>query len=875
MRWFDMARVRVRALFSRRAVDEQLDADLQFHLEQAAAEYAEQGLSRGEARLAALRVFGNPARVVEDVRDMSLWTSWDRLTQDVQYGLRTFRRNPAFAATVVLCLAIGIGANTAIFTLINAALLRPLPVSHPEQLAILNPIGDDRYSYPEYLALREGSRAFSDVIATSSLRKTAVRAGADTDQALVKMVTGNYFVGLGVPAAIGRVFSSADEVEPVAVVSRGYWSRRFGDSPAALGQPIAINGVPFTIVGVAPAGFFGEAPGESPDVWTTLALQLPEQRRARGFSWLQVMGRLKPATTREQAELEVNAVLAQARTAGIDGAVRRVEVSPGARGSSWLRSLSNPLRVLMAVVMVVLVIACTNVASLLLARGAARQGEIAMRLAVGANCGRIIRQLVTESVLLAAFGGALGLAFAFWTSGFLVRLVAGFGRPLVLDVQPDLRVLLFTGAVSVAAGVLSGLFPAWRAVNSAAGLAVADAGRRVVGREGLWGIRDSLIVVQLALSLVLLAASAMFIRTLSNLQGQDLGFQADHVLLVQVVPERGYRPALPALVPQLLERTQTIPGVDIATVAFSGTLAVAGGVNGLQIAGDTPREPQDQRARADWVGPNYLRTAGIPLVAGRDFALADHASAPRVAIVNHTFARFYFADGDAVGRRFTFNKNPYEIVGIAKDAKYNELRETSPRVVYFSLLQGGGQLNSLEVRTNGRDPASIAAALRTIIREVDSRLSIGEVTTLSARIDRTLSREHLVASLTAFFSGLTLLLVSIGMYGTLAYSTMRRTTEIAVRLALGSPRAAVLWLVLQAVLVRLTIGLLLGVAGVLASGRLMASMLFGLRPNDPATITVAAIVLIAVALMASFLPAVRASGMDPAAVLRDSSEAPC
>jgi ABC-type antimicrobial peptide transport system permease subunit len=262
-------------------------------------------------------------------------------------------------------------------------------------------------------------------------------------------------------------------------------------------------------------------------------------------------------------------------------------------------------------------------------------------------------------------------------------------------------------------------------------------------------------------------------------------------------------------------------------------------------------------------------------VAGRDFGSTDHASAPRVAIVNHTFARFYFADGDAVGRRFTFNKNPYEIVGIAKDAKYTELRETSPRLVYFPLLQGGGQLNNLEVRTNGRDPLSIAAALRTAVREVDPGLSVGEVTTLSARIDRTLSREHLVASLTASFSGLTLLLVSIGMYGTLTYSTMRRTTEIGVRLALGSPRAAVLWLVLRSVLVRLAIGLLLGVAGILAGGRLMASMLFGLQPNDPATITMAAMVLISVALAASLLPALRASGMDPAAVLRDSSEALC
>lgn len=871
MRWFDMAQVRVRALFSRRAIDAQLDADLQFHLEQATAEYVEQGLTRDEARHAALRAFGNPTRVVEDVRDLSLWTWWERVMQDVRYGLRMFRRSPAFAGTAVLSLALGIGANTAIFTLINAALLRPLPVSQPEQLTILNPNWDDRFTYPDYLALREESRAFSHLIAASSLRKTAVRVGADTEQAFVKMVTGNYFDGLGVAAGLGRVFGSPDEVEPVAVISRGYWSRRFSESPAVVGQPIAVNGVPFTIVGVAPAGFFGEATGESPEIWATLALQSPEQRRERGFSWLQLIGRLKPKTTTEQADADVNAVLARAQTgfgAGATG-VRRISVSPGARGTSWLRDLSTPLLALMAIVTLVLLIACTNVSSLLLARGAAREGEIAMRLAVGASRGRIVRQLMTESVLLAALGGALGLAFAFWVSGLLVRLVAGFGRPLALDLQPDLRVLLFTGAVSVVSGVVFGLIPALRAVRSAAGLAMADAGRQIVGRQGRWGIRDSLIVVQLALSLVLLAASAMFIRTLSNLKAQDLGFEVEDVLLAELVRERGYRPTISTLVPQLLERTQAMPGVDTASVAFGGTLANMGGVTGLQIDGYTPRDPQDQRARADWVGPNYLRTARMPLLAGRDFSLADHASAPRVAIVNQTFARAYFADGVAVGRRFTFNKNPYEIVGIAKDAKYTELRETSPRLVYFSILQGGGNPNSLEVRTNGGDPAFVAAALRTVIREVDPRLSIGEVTTLSARLDRTLNRDYLVSSLTASFGGLTLLLVSIGMYGTLAYSTMRRTKEIGVRLALGSRRASVLWLVLRGVLVHLAIGLLLGVAGVLASGRLVASMLFGLQPNDPATITMAAMVLLSVALVASVLPAFRASRLDPAAVLRD------
>ena len=864
LRWFYVVRAAVRSLVTRRGFDDQARADLHFHLEQATAEYGQQGLSPEEARSAALKAFGNPTLVIEEVRDVSVWTWCDRLAQDLRYGLKTFRRSPAFAITALLSLALGIGANTAVFSVVNAALLRPLPVNRPEQLVLLNPRGD--FSYPHYIGLRDGTRAFADLIAASQTRRTGIVLTTDTEQAFVKMVSGNYFSGLGVPASAGRVLTAAEEQERVAVISHGYWSRRFGESPEVIGRPITLDGLSFTIVGVAAPGFLSEAPGEAPDIWASIALQVPARRDERGYSWLNLIGRLKPEVTAGQAETELNALLAGAPTDGL----RRIDVAPGSQGVAGLRNMfADPLQILMAVAGMVLLIACTNLGSLLLTRASAREAEISLKLAIGASRARIVRQLMTESLMLAFAGGALGLLFAAWASSALVQLASAVGPTLVLDLGPDLRVLVFTAAVSFAAAVLFGLAPAVRAVRNAAIISPTDPGHRVISGGGRWRTRDVFIVAQLALSLILLAVSAMFARTLSNLQNQDLGFQVDEVVMIEMAPDRAYRPVRSSLIPRLVERAQSIPGVTAASVVFNGPLGSGAGVYGLEIEGYTPQSPQDQRARADWVGPNYFVVTGIPLVEGRDFSLSDSNTSQRVAIINQTMAQHYFGARPALGRSFTFNKQRYEIIGIARNAKDTDLRQVTPRVVYFALLQGGGGPNVLALRVAGVAPSTLTAPVRAAIREVDPRLTAGEIVTMSARMHRTLIQEHLLADLAGLFGGLTLVLAAIGVYGTLAYSAARRSKEIGIRLALGSRRAAVVWMVLRAIVVRLAIGLLLGLAGVVAAGRLIESMLFGLGPTDPATLALASTILILVALTAGYLPAFRASRLDPIAVLRE------
>jgi predicted permease len=852
----------IRSLLARRVAD-QVQADLQFHIEQSTAEYIEQGLSPNDARAAALRAFGNPTQVFEEVRDMSFWLWWDRLVQDLRYGLRTFRRNPVFSLTALLSLALGIGANTAVFSVVNAALLRPLPVDRPDQLVLLNPRGD--FSYLDYIELRESNRVFSDLLAASRTRRTGVVVAGESEQALVKMVSGNYFEGLGVPPAAGRVLTPADEQERVVVISPGYWSRRFDRSSDVVGRPITVDGLPFTIVGVASDRFLSEAAGEAPDIWTSIALQLPARRDERGYSWLSLMGRMKPAVTRQQAQSELNALL----TGALGDGARRIDVAAGSQGVARLRNMfADPLRVLMAVAGVVLLIACTNLGSLLLTRGAAREAEISMRLAIGASRARIVRQLMTESLMLALGGGVIGLVFAAWGSAALVRMVSAVGETLVLDLGPDLRVLVFTAATSVAAAVLFGLAPALRTVRHAV-ISPSEQGHRLIGGGSRWRTRDVLIVAQLALSVLLLALGVMFSRTLSNLENQDLGFAVDAVVMTELAPERGYRPVLPSLIPRLYERLESVPGVTSATVVFNGPLGAGAGVYGLEVDGYTPQSAQDQRARADWVGPNYFSVTGIPLTEGRDFSFSDDGASPKVAIINQTMARHYFGDRPALGRYFTFNKNRYEIVGIARNAKDTDLRQVTPRVVYFPVLQGGGGPNALVLRLAGIPSSTVSAPVRAAIREVDPRLSAREIVTMSTRMHRTLIREHLLADLAGFFSGLTLLLAAIGVYGTLAYSAARRTKEIGIRLALGSRRAAVVWIVLRGIVVRLAIGLAIGLVGAILAGRLIASMLFGMGPADPVTLGVATITLTVVSLAAGYLPACRASRLDPVAVLRE------
>jgi predicted permease len=850
--------------------EDDVSRELREHIQLEIEEQIEDGRTPEEARTAALRAMGNVTLVKEQIRELSPWAWWDQLRQDVRHGLRSFRRSPAFAITTVLTIALGVGANGAIFSVIDAILLRTLPVADPGRLVVLHDTRLENFTYPDYLTLRDNNRTLDALIAASNVQRVLLDAGGDGELGSAKIVSSNYFSALGVRPGTGRLFAPGDDAQAVAVLSHGYWERRFNASPDAIGRALRINGASFTVVGIGPEGFHGETPGEAPDVWTTVMLQPPAALTERGFSWLYPMARLKPGVTAAQAQADLSALLADPSSLA-DRANPRVEVSPGASGSPrWRQRVASPLVILMTVVGLVLLIACTNLASLLLTRGTAQQPEIAMRLAIGASRGRIVRQLMTETLILAMAGGALSLVFALWGGQFLVRMVSGInpGPSLFLDLGIDTRLLLFTVGVSMLAGVLFGLAPSIRAVRSA-GRSGIGAGHRVVGRERAWGLRGMLTMIQVALSLVLVAGSVMFIRTLRNLESQDLGFRSDGLLRVELMGERGYRPP-PTFTPRLLARTAAIPGVQSATVAFFGTLSNQGSVNGLRFEGHTPRDAQEQRARMDAVGPDYFRTTGIRLAAGRDFASTDGPDAPKVGVINQTAARFYFgSDAAAVGRRFTFNNNDYEIIGVAENAKYAELREAPLRMVYFAALQRGGGTGVLEIRSAGGDAGALAASVRATVREADPRISVADTRTLADHIDRKLGRERMVADISGVFSLLTLLLVSIGVYGTVAYTASRRTKELGLRLALGARRRGVVWLVVRQVAVVVLIGVALGIAGALGVARLVQSLLFGLEPNDLVTFASAVGLLIGVALLAGFLPAFRASRLDPAAVLRE------
>lgn len=871
--WLFTIPLRLRSLFRWAQADQELDDELRDHLDRKAEEYVARGMTQEEAHRRARIDLGGVERVKEQCRDMRQVNYIENIAQDFRYGLRQLRHNAGFTAVAVLTLALGTGANTAIFSLIDAILLRALPVSHPESLVVLSSYSrngrEGDFGYSDYRIIRDGNRTFAGVLAASSPRPIDVGMGTETEVVLRKIVSTNYFSVLGVQALVGRTFNSEDENLQVAVISNRFWHRSFASSPSVLWKRIDLEGLPFMIIGVAPPDFLGETVGDATDIWATMSLMPAAQRTAPGFTWLNLMGRLKPGVHAQQASEDLMALLPQlADSASRGGFIDRIAVERGDRGSSGLREkFSAPLGILMAVVAVVLLIACANLASLQLARGATRQREIATRLALGASRGRVMRQLVTESMLLALFGGVLGLLFAIWSERVLLSLVAGVGRTVTVDLRPDIHVLAFTAMISVLAGVLFGLAPALKAARQDVDAGLKLNSPSLAGRERRWGFNDGLIAVQVALSLLLLVGGGLFIRTIQNLKNQDLGFRAAGVLSVQLVPQREYRPIWANVIVSLLQRMEAIPGVRVATVSFNEIFAnESSGVSGFKFEGYPPTR-EVQRVQANWVGPNYLETSGITVLEGREFSLADNSNSQKVAIVNQTMARKYFGNRSALGQRFEFNNEEYEIIGVSKDAKYTDLRRSNIPLVYFAALQNSSGIHSVEVRTSG-SPLAIAGAVRAAVRGADPHLNIGEVTTLENRVDQKLAPEFLVADIMGFFSGLTLLLVFIGIYGTLAYTVARRTNEIGIRMALGARKSDVIQLVVGHSLVLAFAGLSMGTVGALGLTRLLTSLLFGVTPHDPLTFIVVSLILTAVTAVASYAPARRAMRVDPMVALR-------
>lgn len=830
----------------------------------------------------------------------------ETLLQDMRYGFRMLVKNPAFTTLAVLTLALGIGANTAIFTLVNAVLLSSLPIHAPSELVALGDpsrVNDrslgtpqtDLYSYPLYREFRDNNTAFSGLYAAATEHKTMVDEGNQSAPAqantVMRMVSGNYFSVLGVNAVVGRTITPDDDKVQhggaVAVLSYNYWKDKFGLTPLVLGKTVRLNGYPFTIIGVTPPGFFGDVVGDPIAIFIPLSMQL-EVMRGRDWyndpnaSWLQAVGRLKPGVNIAQAKANVNTIFKNA-LAGTYGARltsddrkalldRHVDVVPAGRGLSEVRdTFHKPLLLLMGIVGLVLLIACVNVANLLLARASSRSKEIAVRLAIGAAPLRIVRQLLTESILLAFMGGIVGSLLALWGVALLVKIV---GAELATGV--DFRIFGFTAAVCLLTGILFGLVPALNATRFSVIPALKDIPASGGTSRSRWTWGKGLVTSQVALSLLVLFAAGLIVRSLRNLQSTDLGYPREHLLLLHLDPTAdGYdNPRIANLVRELQDRLAATPGVKAVTFSENGLFSGTESAEGLTIPGyDSPKDA-DKVAAADEIGPNYFSVLHIPIVLGREIGPQDTATSPPVAVVNQAFVKFYFPNQNPIGRKFAIDhpdhpEPPFEIVGVVGDAKEHSLGKPPSRRFYRPFFQETARkmLINVEIRTVA-DPSSVTASVRKVVQSIDASLPIESTKSLDVLINSSITEQIALAKLSGFFAALALGLACIGLYGVMSYTVAGRTREIGVRMALGAKRADVLRLVLGEAMLLVGVGIVVGIPAALGGSRLLSSMLFGLNASDPASLLMVTVVLGAVAALASYIPARRATKVDPMIALR-------
>jgi predicted permease len=1008
-------------MFWRRRKAKDFNAEIEAHLQHESERLREQGLSPEEARAAARRVFGNVTRAEERFYEASHWLWWDHLRQDVRFGMRTLGKTPGFAAIVVLILALGIGANTAIFSLIDAVMLRSLPVENPSQLMLLrwsarnqprihgymsygdcpsdmrfgaaNPSGCS-FSEPIFREIAK-AKGFAGVAAFANSGPLSLTGNGQATLINGQLVSGSFFGTMGIKAAAGRVFDTNDDTAtaaPVAVLNYGYWQSAFGGSRDAIGRTIELNAVPFTIIGVAEQRFTGITPGSDYDVWLPLAagprITDPRMWGHREdnvtYWWLTVIGRLKPESSLARVQTAIsglfrnemlygavpmfdaeggiagpggprpgggggpgrstvvvggplgagaNPLPAPGGGPGGPGMERRVvPPAPGAHGDAGgrvaaappagragtqtqastdrrtllkpddapaitlvnaqtglvgtRREYANPLYVLMAAVGIILLIACSNVAGLMLARAAARQKEMTLRLALGAGRTRIVRQLLTESLMLSVAGGLLGVVFASWGAHAIISFVSSNQpRALAFATGIDLRVLGFTAAISLLTGILFGLAPALRGARVdltpalKEGFGVATCVVRRAGRR--FAIGNALVITQVALAIVVLIGAGLLVRTLQNLRSIDVGFDSHNLVIFGINPSlAGYKDAqIDSFYRDLRGRLAETPGVRSASYSMVPLLS------GALMATDFhwPGTPQDRESQADVleVGPDFFSTMQIAFLAGRNFNSTDYelaakkpspAAVPRPVIVDQAFVAKYLGKENPIGKRFgeeaASEDRPatagYEIIGVVRDTKYSDLRREVNPTMYMAQ---SGMSAAFEVRTAG-DPQALIPAIRETVARLDANLPLRDVTTQSQQIDRLLFQERLVARLSGFFGLLALVLACIGLYGLLAYEVARRTREIGIRVAVGAQTGDVLRLVVKQGLVLALLGSALGIAGALGVTRYLKSMLYDVRANDPATIVVVSVLLVVIALAACFIPARRATTVDPMVALR-------
>jgi predicted permease len=897
MRWGRVLLDRLRALWDRQRVDEEIDEELRFHLEMTAETNIRRGMTADAARADAAHRFGHRSSIKEQAYDVRGGGWVETLRQDLRFGARTLRKTPAFTAAAVLSLGIGIGANVAVFSVVNAVLLKSLPVRDASELVQLAIAGTRdtpmfELSYPMFAAIRKRAHVFSGMFAFADYDGATVAVDGVGALADAQFVSGNYFDVLGVGASAGRVLSREDDridSSPVLVVSDGYARRRLGGG-IVIGKLISINGVAFTIVGVTPPGFTGVRVGNAPDiyapfsVWEQVSGRAGSLEAADGF-WLEAIGRLRPGATPATARRDVNVAFRTAvaevypgrKAADYDRLLRRFNfdvVAAAAGGRSHLRdAFGSPLKVLMAAVAILLIVTCANIAGLLTSRGVARRPEMAVRASLGAARARLLQQLITENVLLAMIGVSLGVGVAVAGCALLRAMIGTSGDPSNVNLLPDARMLAFTASVCIVAVLLFGVVPAWRTSRPALDRGFARPTARHTSPRPMSA--RVLVVSQVALSLPLVAAAALFGATLHNLRAVDNGFDRDHLLSFVLTPRQaGFDTARARrMYEDVTARLVALPGVQSVATCTKPPLG-RGFHQLISVAGFTPNAGEHLSAGVATVSADYFQVTGWAIVRGRGFADADDRAAPKAAVINEAAARAWFPDRDPIGQRLGFGgsdrSHDLEIIGVVRDGKYDKLRETAPISVYTPHRQSGGMRLAILVRS-ARNPAALLRDIRQVVAAVAPGVPVERLNTVKTIVDESLVSERLLTTVSGFFAILAVLLSCVGLYGLIAFAVAQRTREIGIRMAVGASQRAILAMVLHESAVLLASGVVAGIAltGAAASATgAFASQLYGVHPADPLMLSLTSAALFVAGAVASLAPARRAARIDPTEALR-------